>query len=206
MSDTNVRAHWEGIYSTKDESEVSWFQATPTNSLALITGNGLSLNSSIIDIGGGASRLIDALLDAGFFNVTVLDIAEGALERTMNRLGSRARSVEWVVADITRWTPSERYDIWHDRAVFHFLTERKDRLAYRKALLKAVNPRGMAIFGTFAQDGPEQCSGLPVMRYSPESLAEELDGDLRLLDSLMESHVTPGGALQQFQFSRFRRG
>ncbi len=206
MSDTNVRTHLERIYSTKDESEVSWFQATPTTSLALITGNGLSLDSSIIDIGGGASRLIDALLDAGFFNVTVLDIAEAALERAMKRLGSRAPSVEWVVADITRWTPSERYDIWHDRAVFHFLTERKDRLAYRKALLKAVNPRGMAIFGTFALDGPEQCSGLPVMRYSPESLAEELDGDLRLLDSLMESHVTPGGALQRFQFSRFRRG
>ena len=206
MSDTNARAHWVRIYSTKDESEVSWFQATPATSLALIAGNGLSLDSSIIDIGGGDSRLIDALLDAGFFNVTVLDIAEVALERAINRLGSRATSVEWVVADITRWTPRQRYDIWHDRAVFHFLTKRKDRLAYRKALFKAINPRGMAIFGTFALDGPDQCSGLPVMRYSSESLAEELDRDLQLLDSLTESHVTPGGALQRFQFSRFRRG
>lgn len=205
MSVPDKRAHWENVYGGKDDSEVSWYQESPAISLRLLTQDGPPPESSIIDIGGGASRLIDALLDAGFVNLTVLDIAGSALAQAEKRLGERAREVQWLVADITSWAPTAQYDIWHDRAVFHFLTQPEDRDAYRKALSKALKPGGLAVIGTFALDGPERCSGLQVVRYSPESLAAELNGGFRLVDSIGEDHRTPGGKLQRFQFSRFRR-
>lgn len=199
------RTHWQRVYETKDEDAVSWYQERPETSLELITRDGLPQTARIIDVGGGASRLVDALLDAGYRHLTILDIAETALDRARRRLGARAESVEWVVADITRWAPAEPFDVWHDRAVFHFLTDPADRTAYRAVLRTAVGPGGRVVIGTFAPDGPERCSGLPVMRYAPESLTAELGDGFRFLDSLTEDHRTPSGAIQRFQFSRFER-
>lgn len=201
--------HWQEVYTTKDEDEVSWFQDRPQTSLDLIAQTGLTAKASLIDIGGGASRLVDALLEAGWRDIAVLDIAGAALAKARERLGPRGAgadwSVDWIVADITRWRPQRRYDLWHDRAVFHFLTDPADRAAYKAALHAAVAPGGHVVIGSFAPDGPERCSGLPVQRYSPDSLQAELGPDLVLQQALQEEHHTPAGRLQHFQFSRFRR-
>lgn len=157
-----------------------------------------------MDIGGGASRLVDALLDAGFRHVTVLDIAESALDLAMRRLGPRASAVTWVRADVASREPGVPFDLWHDRAVFHFMTRPENRQAYLATLRKTLRPGGQAIIATFSMTGPER-SGLPVMRYEPESPAVELGGSFRLAESLREEHVTPAGKVQNFQFSRFAR-
>ena len=167
MSSMERRAHWEKVYRTKGENEVSWFQKSPSISLELIRATGVGINASIIDIGGGASRLVDALLDEGFTTITVLDLSEKALETSKARLGERsATNVKWVAADVTKWEPLQTYDVWHDRAAFHFLTDAADRAAYADRILRAVRPGGYVIIGTFAVDGPERCSGLPVVRYT----------------------------------------
>jgi trans-aconitate methyltransferase len=158
-----------------------------------------------VDVGGGASRLVDALRDADHEHVTVLDVAAAALERAQRRLGARAAAVSWVVADATGWQPDGEYDVWHDRALFHFLVRTEDRAAYRAALLSALRTGGHAIFATFAPDGPERCSGLPVVRYDAEALAAELGPALALVEGFREDHVTPGGRVQRFQWSRFVR-
>lgn len=201
--------HWQGVYTTKGEDEVSWFQDRPQTSLDLIAQTGLTAKASLIDIGGGASRLVDALLEAGWRDIAVLDIAAAALAKARERLGPRGAgadwSIDWIVADITSWQPQRRYDLWHDRAVFHFLTDPEDRAAYKSALRAAVAPGGHVVIGSFAPDGPERCSGLPVQRYSPASLQAELGPDFVLQQALQEEHRTPAGRLQHFQFSRFRR-
>lgn len=202
---TSRQNHWQNVYTTKDEESVSWFQDRPEASLKLITRDGLPTDARIIDVGAGASRLVDALLAAGYANLTMLDIAPAALDQARARLGRHAETVEWVAADITAWTPPVAFDVWHDRAVFHFLTEASDRAAYRAALEAGVRPGGRAIIGTFAPDGPQKCSGLPVVRYSPEALAAELGAGFRLIDSLSETHHTPTGAVQHFQFSVLAR-
>jgi SAM-dependent methyltransferase len=202
---TSRHDHWQTVYSTKSDTAVSWFQERPESSLALITAGGLPLDARIIDVGGGASRLVDALLDAGHSALTVLDIAPAALNAARARLGTRAEAVLWVAADITAWTPAAPFDVWHDRAVFHFLTDAADRAAYRAALAAGVKRGGRVIIGTFAPDGPEKCSGLPVVRYSPETLAAELGDDFALVDIRREDHATPSGAVQHFQFSVFAR-
>jgi ubiquinone/menaquinone biosynthesis C-methylase UbiE len=205
LEENGRKDHWESIYGTKSENEVSWFQASPSVSLNLIARKGTGTDSKIIDIGGGASRLVDALFERGFTQVTVLDIAEAALDQARRRLGTHATSVTWICADITRWKPDALYDVWHDRAVFHFLTEAQERAAYKEALRAGLRPGGTAIIATFALDGPERCSGLPIVRYSPETLAMELGPAFRLLDSTSENHLTPFATVQKFQFSRFRR-
>jgi hypothetical protein len=144
-------------------------------------------------------------LDAGYDDVTVLDVAETALARTKTRLGRRQEAVDWIVADITKWRPGRQYDVWHDRAVFHFLTDRPGRVAYKTALRDGLSIGGIALIGTVGVDGPEKCSGLPVMRYSPQSLSSELGDAFDLLDERLEAHETPTGAIQHFQFSLFRR-
>jgi SAM-dependent methyltransferase len=199
------KQHWEGVYSAKAEDEVSWFQAEPAQSLQFIRQCGAGRDAAIVDIGGGESRLVDRLLDAGYSDVSVLDLSARALEETRKRLGPRAAAVQWIAADITNWTPPRRYRLWHDRAVLHFLTGAEDRRAYARALLAAVEPGGCVVISTFALDGPERCSGLPVVRYSPETLAAELGAELRLVESAREEHRTPGGAIQRFQFSRLQR-
>ncbi len=204
MTDSREQ-HWQEVYSTKDEAEVSWFQDRPQTSLGLIAQTGLSSDASLIDIGGGASRLVDALLAAGWRDIAVLDIAGAALAKARVRLGPQGAGVDWIVADITAWQPRRRYDLWHDRAVFHFLASPGDRAAYKAALRSAIAPGGHVVIGSFALDGPERCSGLPVQRYSPETLSAELGPDYVLEQALQEDHHTPAGRVQHFQFSRFRR-
>jgi SAM-dependent methyltransferase len=199
------QAHWDSIYATKGEAEVSWFQDTPTPSLELFDLIGAQPFSAIIDIGGGESRLVDKLLERGFEDITVLDLSAKALAETRIRLGDKAKGVEWIVADVTQWQPSENYDVWHDRAAFHFLTSRREQTAYIQRLKAALRLGGHAIIGTFALDGPDKCSGLPVARHSAESVGALLGGDFALIDSRRHEHKTPWGVVHHFQFSTFRR-
>src|SRR5215475_13603364 len=156
------QAHWENVYTTKNEKEVSWFEESPTISLDLIRATRVDLQAPIIDIGGGASRLVDTLVDDGFEAVTVLDLSKTALAIAKARLGMRGAKVRWIVEDVTTWEPSETYEVWHERAAFHFLNEPKDQSAYAERIASAVRPGGHAIIATFAPDGPVRCSGLPV--------------------------------------------
>jgi ubiquinone/menaquinone biosynthesis C-methylase UbiE len=199
------REHWERVYGARAEDEASWFQAHPAVSLQLVDRARVGSEARIVDVGGGASRLVDALLDAGFRHVAVLDIAEGALATARRRLGARAAAVTWIAADVTSWEPGAPFDLWHDRAVFHFMTRQEEREAYRATLRKAVRPGGQAIIATFSTSGPDRCSGLPVMRYEPDTLAAELGTGFLLLDSVRDEHVTPAGKVQSFLFTRFAR-
>jgi 2-polyprenyl-3-methyl-5-hydroxy-6-metoxy-1,4-benzoquinol methylase len=205
MSDLGRQAHWENVYTTKDEKAVSWFQEKPDISVDLIRATGVDVSASIIDIGGGASRLVDVLIGEGFKAVTVLDLSEKALATSKTRLGDKGARVQWVVADVTTWEPLQIYDVWHDRAALHFLTDPKDRAAYAERVTKAVRPSGHVIIGTFAPDGPERCSGLPVVRHDARTLGELLGPSFELVESKRHEHKTPGGVIQKFQFSRFRR-
>lgn len=197
--------HWDDIYGRIAEDEVSWFQPRPGTSLALIARAARGTRAAVIDVGGGASRLVDALLEEGFPRPAVLDISETALARARERLGERASRVQWIAADVISWTPDRTFDVWHDRAFFHFLVEARDRAAYREVMRSAVAPFGQVIIGTFALDGPERCSGLPVVRYDAGKLAEELGPGYQLVETVAEDHLTPKGRLQRFQFCRFER-
>jgi trans-aconitate methyltransferase len=197
--------HWQQAHAERTAESLTWYQEKPELSLAMIAATGLGRAAGIIDMGGGASTLADHLLDAGHSDITVLDIAASALAAARERLGERATGLTWLTADATDWTPARRYDIWHDRAVFHFLTEAAARRAYVERLEAALAEAGQAIFATFAPDGPERCSGLAVRRYDGESLGAELGPAFRLVESRSESHVTPGGVAQKFQYSRFAR-
>jgi SAM-dependent methyltransferase len=201
----SLRDHWQNVYEQKGEDDVSWFQARPDISLALVMRTGVGRDARIVDVGGGASRLVDALLDSGVSGMTVVDIAAAALERARSRLGPRASAVTWVTSDVAHWKPDSTFDVWHDRAVFHFMVREDDRETYVATLRRALRPGGHAIIGTFASDGPERCSGLPVRRYEPETLAAELGTGFQLVDSVRDEHMTPGGKIQRFQFSRFVR-
>jgi 2-polyprenyl-3-methyl-5-hydroxy-6-metoxy-1,4-benzoquinol methylase len=198
-------AHWEGVYATKAENEVSWFQEDPAISIEMIKLTMATRDSAIIDIGGGASRLVDALLNDGYRDVTVLDLSATALELAKRRIGPASAQVEWIVADVTTWTPAQQYEVWHDRAAFHFLTDPDDRRAYLKCLRSATAPGAQIIIGTFALDGPEKCSGLPVRRYDSNSLADELGSSFELAETRSENHKTPWNSNQSFQFCRFER-
>lgn len=202
---SDLHAHWENVYRTKGERDVSWFQERPEISLALIRATGVGPDAAIVDVGGGASRLVDALLDAGFDHVTVLDLSEEALATSKARLGARSAKVKWIAADITAWEPSETYDVWHDRAAFHFLTDPKDRAAYAARVLRAVKLGGHVIIGTFALDGPERCSGLPVVRHDVRSIGAMLGPSFELMQNRDHVHRTPTDTIQRFQFGRFRR-
>ena len=205
MNDVSRQRHWENVYATKGESEVSWFQETPVTSLELIKLAGAIRTSGIIDIGGGASRLADSLVSQGFEDVTVLDLSAAALAAARSRMGDNANQVTWIAADVTIWEPSRTYDVWHDRAAFHFLTDPEDQAAYVARLRRALRPGGHAIIGTFALDGPERCSGLAVSRHDAGSLAATLGGGFELIDTRRHEHITPWGTSQRFQFSTFRR-
>jgi 2-polyprenyl-3-methyl-5-hydroxy-6-metoxy-1,4-benzoquinol methylase len=205
MSDVSRKTHWERVYTTKGEREVSWFQENPAPSLELIGLAGLPTDAAVIDIGGGASRLVDALAERKIGKITVLDLSAVALDAARERLGEKGADVKWVVADVTTWEPSQTYDLWHDRAALHFLTDASDRSAYVGNLKKAVRPGGHVIIGTFALDGPERCSGLPIVRYDAGVLGAILGIEFELMDSRRHDHTTPWGAVQRFQFSTFRR-
>ncbi|MEO6783685.1 MAG: class I SAM-dependent methyltransferase [Bradyrhizobium sp.] len=198
MDSESRQAHWDNVYTKKGENEVSWFQENPAPSLEIIAQVGAIAASAIIDIGGGASRLVDNLINKGFQDVTVLDLSEAALEAAKGRLGTRAAGVHWVVADVTVWEPLKKYDIWHDRAAFHFLTEENDRAAYVARLERGLKVGGYAIIATFALDGPERCSGLPVMRYDGASLGRTLGSVFQLVSTRRHEHATPWGSQQIF--------
>jgi 2-polyprenyl-3-methyl-5-hydroxy-6-metoxy-1,4-benzoquinol methylase len=205
MDTSERQSHWENVYTTKAENEVSWFEKSPAVSLELIRATGEAKDASLIDVGGGASRLVDALLQDGYSAVTVLDLSERAIATAKARLGDRAASVAWITADVTAWKPTTTFDVWHDRAAFHFLTESAERSAYVARVSQALRVGGHLIIGTFALDGPEQCSGLPVRRYDAASLGEALGPAFALVETQPHEHRTPMGRVQRFQFSRFRR-
>jgi SAM-dependent methyltransferase len=202
----NRREHWERVYSSKAADAVSWYQKHADVSLDWIRTTGIAKTASVIDVGGGASTLVDDLLREGCSSLTVLDVSAAALAGTKARLGAQAEAVAWIAADITEVDlPSRSFDLWHDRAVFHFLTAAQDRAAYVRALLQALKPGGHLIVSTFAEDGPSQCSGLPVVRYSPSALHAEFGSDFALVKHQREEHRTPTGALQRFVYCQFRR-
>ncbi|MBT8455700.1 MAG: class I SAM-dependent methyltransferase [Rhodobacteraceae bacterium] len=201
-------AHWEAVYGARTETALTWYEAEAALSLDLIKTHA-ALDAAIIDVGGGASRLVDGLIAAGFDDITVLDLSNAALETSRRRIGEKSGDVTWHAVDIREWQPPRAFDLWHDRAVFHFLTRDADRAAYLHRAQGAIAPGGVAIIMSFALDGPEMCSGLPVQRYSPETLRDEIDrhapGAFDLIDQRAHTHVTPMGREQRFQVSVFRR-
>jgi hypothetical protein len=205
MMSRSQEAHWQQAYVGKGETGVSWFEASPDVSLGILKEIGATPASALIDVGGGASRLADALLRSGWTSITVLDLSEAALNLAKARLGEACERVQWITADVTRWQPSRTYDIWHDRAAFHFLTMPEDRAAYVDCMTRALEAGAHAIIGTFAPDGPERCSGLPVMRYDAEALARVVGPSFNLVGKRDHIHVTPTGVSQPFQFTVLRR-
>ncbi len=208
MTLPTLAGHWDAVYAARDETALTWHQPVPQPALDRITAHAAP-GDAIVDVGGGSARLVDALLERCLGPVTVLDLSETALAQSRQRLGRKAGDVTWIAADVTRWHPARRYAIWHDRAVFHFLTDDAARAAYLARMQAALRPGGIAIISTFAADGPETCSSLPVCRYSPESLSQTLErhlpGALRQIEAGLHDHITPKGTVQRFQTSLFRR-
>ena len=195
----NKKPHWEHIYESRAPTQVSWYQEHARFSLEYIRKTGIQKTDAIIDVGGGASRLVDDLVADGYRQISVLDISAAALQLARKRLGTYAAAVTWMEADITQADlPAQAYDLWHDRAVFHFLTQAIDRQRYIETVRHAVRVGGHIILATFAPDGPERCSGLDVVRYSPESLHHEFGADFEMVDSTRETHHTPFGTEQTF--------
>lgn len=200
------KAHWEHVYQSKQVDQVSWFQEHAIQSLAMLHESGVGTRGAILDVGGGASTFVDDLLADGYRNVTVVDIAEAALSATRRRLGADAAHVQWVVGDVTQLSlAANAFDFWHDRAVFHFLTEEVERQAYVRAVLRSLKPGGYLMVATFAEDGPERCSGLPAMRYPPSALQGAFGEAFSLARHAREEHRTPFGTTQAFTYCLFRR-
>ncbi len=197
----NMRTYWDHVYTSRSVQEVSWYQPHAEQSLALIKRIAAGRPSRVIDVGGGASTLVDDLLEQESFDVSVLDLSAAVLSVARNRLGAQACRVQWLAGDITQLElPAQAYDLWHDRAVFHFLTKPAQRAAYVAQVCHAVRPGGHVIVATFASDGPTRCSGLPVLRYSPDKLHDEFGGAFELIESMEETHRTPGGVIQPFVY------
>lgn len=207
MSGTmRAKEHWERVYSTKAIDAVSWFQEHAEDSLRLVRKTGIAKSAAIIDVGGGASTFVDDLIADGYRNITVLDISGAALTLAKQRVGTNADRVRWIEADIAATSlADETYALWHDRAVFHFLTESDDRRIYVETMSCAVKPGGHVIVATFAEDGPTRCSGLPVIRYSAAELNAAFGESFRLIEHAKAPHQTPSGAIQQFNFCHFRK-
>lgn len=203
MDNINRKNHWETVYETKNPEQVSWTQKIPKTSLDFISSFGLTKDAKIIDIGGGDSKLVDYLLDQGFKNITVLDISEKALEKAKNRLGDNARKVNWVVSDITEFKPNTTFDIWHDRATFHFLTSMEQVSKYMETARKSIT--GFMTIGTFSENGPTKCSGLEIKQYNEQTLTEELQNGFDKIRCITEDHTTPFDTTQNFLFCSFKR-
>lgn len=203
---TDRKSHWETVWTTKSPEAVSWFQDDPAPSLAMIAAAGLRKDAAIIDVGGGASVLVDRLLERGYVHVAVLDVSGAALQVAAERLGPLGDDVQWIESDITSWSPVPGlFDLWHDRAVLHFLTDPAEQAAYVAVLKRALGPEATVILATFAPDGPEKCSGLPVRRHDGASLSALLGPEFRLVEEKRETHLTPGGSSQAFAWCRFIR-
>jgi SAM-dependent methyltransferase len=200
-----AKVHWNKVYVTNAPDDVSWFQARPANSLKLIELSGVAKDAGIIDVGGGVSVLVDFLLDAGYRKLAVLDISAAALQHARQRLGQRASSIEWCEADVRTFNPPRRFGFWHDRAVFHFLTEQADRQRYVETLKRTLVADGRVIIATFAIDGPLKCSGLEVARYDAPAICAELGPQFQLVEQVDETHTTPWATEQKFSYFRFAR-
>ena len=200
-----TQEYWRRVYSSKAAETVSWYQSSPRLSLELIRQAELVPDARTLDVGAGTSFLVDELLDDGFRKVSVLDVAPEPLDIVRERLGKRAEDVDWIVADITTFRPDDQWDLWHDRAVFHFLIDEQARAGYRRALAEGLAPGGHAVVATFGPDGPQTCSGLPVQCYDASGLQAALGSDLILKSSLLDEHQTPGGGVQQFLYCLFVR-
>ena len=204
-SDMGRREHWEQVYSSKPSERLGWYKPRLQTSLEWISTLGLDRGAPLIDVGGGAATLVDDLLDQGYTAITVLDLAEPALELIKARLGERSTAVTWLCGDITELLlPRNAFELWHDRAVFHFLTEPEDRERYRENLCRALRPGGHVIIGAFAPEAPAKCSGLPVQRYDLDALRETLGSEFALRRHKKELHVTPGGVEQMYLYCEFR--
>ena len=201
----DAKEHWENIYQTKKSNEVSWHQEKPKTSLNLISETNLDKSTPIIDVGAGDSNLVDHLLAAGYRNITVLDVSSTALNRAKKRLGNKANGVKWVVSDLREFETNDRYDIWHDRAVLHFLTEKEEISRYAERVRRLLKPNGYSIVSTFSENGPKKCSGLDIKQYSEDSMIK-LFNDFEHIKSFEEEHLTPWGASQIFIFNVFRKG
>jgi SAM-dependent methyltransferase len=199
------RAHWETIYKTKELKEVSWFQPTPETSLDFFTHFNVPSTAKIIDIGGGDSFLVDHLLDKGYEDISVLDISAAAIERAKQRLGDRASQVKWIVEDAASFIPTEKYDFWHDRAAFHFLTEEQEISNYLATAYENIKPSGVLVIGTFSEQGPRKCSGIEIKQYSETSMSDRLKNFFEKIKCIMVDHHTPFGVIQNFVFCSFRK-
>jgi trans-aconitate methyltransferase len=201
---TETQDHWNRVYTTRAVDAVSWYQAQPKISLELIAAADLPVDAPIIDVGGGASVLVDCLLAQGRSALSVLDVSAAALANSCARLGANAAKVQWIEADVRKFEPPQRYALWHDRAVFHFLTDPADRERYMAAMRRSLKPRAHVVVATFALDGPARCSGLDVARYDAATLHAQFGDDFELLDSRRETHITPAGAEQRFTWIHLR--
>lgn len=205
MHHNNRKEHWEHIYQTKQPNEVSWYQPKPETSLRFISQFNLTKTARIIDVGGGDSYLVDYLLQLGFSDITVLDISKNAIERAQKRLGDKAAQVNWVVADVTDFLPNGTYDLWHDRAVFHFLTKENEITQYQNTVQKHIAHKGGLIVGTFSTNGPDKCSGLPIMQYSQDSLTKVFQDNFERDMCFTVNHTTPFDTSQNFVFCSFTK-
>ena len=205
MEQIDKKQHWENIYQTKELNEVSWFQPKPETSLNFFEEFAISSTAKIIDIGGGDSFLIDHLLLLGYIDITVLDISNSAIERAKKRLGSNAEKVKWIVSDIVDFEPTESYDVWHDRAAFHFLTNKEDREKYVSIADKGLTNDGLLILGTFSETGPLKCSGVEIQQYSENSLIEQMKSKFQKINCFTIDHTTPFNTIQNFLFCSFKK-
>lgn len=205
MEDDSLEIHWQRVWSKKDPDQVTWYQPDPAVSLELVERADLEPTAGVIDVGAGASLFVDRLLTSGFTDLTVLDVSSRAIGFVKERLGPAAESVTWLCEDITAWIPDRTFRFWHDRAVFHFLTDPVDRALYAAVLYEALEPGGFAAIGTFAPEGPDRCSGLSVVRHDAASLQAEFGPAFELVHEQRETHVSPGGIRQEFAWSLFRR-
>ncbi len=199
------KMHWENIYQTKDLKDVSWYQPTPTTSLEFLIQFNVSKTAKIIDIGGGDSFLVDYLLALGYQDITVLDISEAAIEKVKKRLGDKAINVKWIVADAATFRPTEKYDFWHDRAAFHFLTEEQEIKNYIDVIQQNIQPTGVLVIGTFSEQGPSTCSGIEIKQYSETSMTERLKQFFEKVKCITVDHKTPFETIQNFIFCSFIR-
>jgi len=199
------RTHWNDVYGAKHYTDVSWYQAVPETSLDYILASGIARHDPVIDIGGGASLLVDCLIDRAFTDVSVLDVAAGALEQAKTRLRERADRVHWIESDVTDFEPERAYALWHDRAALHFLVDAADRERYTAVLRRALRPDGRVVLATFGPDGPLRCSGLEIRRYNIAMMRDLLGPGFELLGHRTEDHATPGGVTQQFLYSNWIR-
>ena len=202
----NKKTHWETVYQTKSDQQISWYREHLDNSLQMILDTKVEKDAAIIDVGGGSSTLADDLLSSGFADISVLDISAAAMKKSQGRLGSCARLIEWIEADITEVSlPKNHYDVWHDRAVFHFLTDAKDRKKYVKLVMNSLRPGGHIIVASFGENGPLKCSGLDVVRYSSETMHNEFGDEFKLIKSFNETHKTPFATTQEFIYCYCRK-